>query len=793
MRTTTLLSLFLLALPAAAQDADDAAALFYRAYWLEHAAGKAADAEAAYQRMLDRHPDAPEAPRALLGLTRLRAAAGRDVGELVALLRRRYPEAKREIEAARRLAVHADRPFSPRITREDSPAVRKVKELYLRLLEEELPAELRVFLADLGPVAHPALRALLRASDPGPVQRATRILLMQRSAAAHAVLRDALGDPDALFRTTIVDTVAKAEPFPEPLVEPVAALFESGARLLRGRVVRAMRAVLDSHPGHPAAYGVLRKALALADPVRHEALTLLRPFKEWPDGFAEAFVATIEKNPELEQARARLPHLADRPALAPRIERIVASAPVVHYEIPAHDAGCLLLVRVLVPRPRVQRTRAAELSARKAMKQSPAAAAWAVRHALEHAREALHGYLQSIDGLEIPDEARAGLRKAALEALYSDDLVRAEAGALALRRDHLPLQVEDWPSILEAARSDRGVLPRMVGGELIGAVGPDRALQLARLCRDARQHDTMLRASLGLAGQDGARPLFTYLVPRTSAEIGGELATLAKHYPALVALRILEADEGWRRGGWNRTNAAWDEEPVRSALLRHVTSERRHIARAAVDVAGGWDAPEATKALGRALHSRYARVRGRAAYHLVHRGAAGGDELLAYARTRGPDHAHVLERLAAVATKQHADGLRAFLLERQQPPHGERQALRHAWRAYRKADPEATVDLAFAEVKRTDGDAFVRNAALASLARTADSRRLAVYRRILRDEDTRLDVHEVIETVGEQYLVELGSDVLPHLRSTNPKVRAAARDTLEKLKFYAEAKEALRD
>jgi len=111
-----LLPLLLAAALVRADEASDAASdAFYRAFWLEQAGGELAEAETLYAQVLAKHADAPEAPRALLGLIRIRAQRGEDVSELVAQLEKQYPDAADEQQEASALrALHAQR-FDQRI------------------------------------------------------------------------------------------------------------------------------------------------------------------------------------------------------------------------------------------------------------------------------------------------------------------------------------------------------------------------------------------------------------------------------------------------------------------------------------------------------------------------------------------------------------------------------------------------------------------------------------------------------------------------------------------------------
>ena len=46
----------------------------------------------------------------------------------------------------------------------------------------------------------------------------------------------------------------------------------------------------------------------------------------------------------------------------------------------------------------------------------------------------------------------------------------------------------------------------------------------------------------------------------------------------------------------------------------------------------------------------------------------------------------------------------------------------------------------------------------------------------------------MLRTVADQYLIELGPEVLLHLRNPDNGIRQTATTAIERLKFYAEAK-----
>ena len=89
------------------------------------------------------------------------------------------------------------------------------------------------------------------------------------------------------------------------------------------------------------------------------------------------------------------------------------------------------------------------------------------------------------------------------------------------------------------------------------------------------------------------------------------------------------------------------------------------------------------------------------------------------------------------------------------------------------------------------GHAQYRYHATRVLTKTTHAGRIPVFQRLLRgDTDTRT-LELVVRTVADQYLIELGSDVLKQLRHPDAKVRDLATKAIERLKFYVEAQKAL--
>ena len=185
------LALFALAMPLFAQDTDGpggepdkpfdaaqadrkketAASLFYRAFWIEQARRKGEEAEKLYAEVIEKYADAPEAPRAIVALIRLRAARGVEVADLVRQLEEGYPKLVKEIERARKLAARLRSDFDPTIQRGDTPVMLKLKGIYGDLAKgSQIRSEDRDFLSDIGAAGHPMLARVLRSSTSSAVR-----------------------------------------------------------------------------------------------------------------------------------------------------------------------------------------------------------------------------------------------------------------------------------------------------------------------------------------------------------------------------------------------------------------------------------------------------------------------------------------------------------------------------------------------------------------------------------------------------------------------------------------------
>jgi hypothetical protein len=87
-----------------------------------------------------------------------------------------------------------------------------------------------------------------------------------------------------------------------------------------------------------------------------------------------------------------------------------------------------------------------------------------------------------------------------------------------------------------------------------------------------------------------------------------------------------------------------------------------------------------------------------------------------------------------------------------------------------------------------EGPTDYRTAALKILSRSSDPRRIPVFAKVLRESPDEAQVRVALRTVADQYLIELGPEVLLHLRNPDHDIRNTATLAIERLKFYAEAK-----
>jgi len=794
----------LLVLAAAALAQDDAASLFYKGFWLEQAEGKLDEAAALYAQLLKEKPDAPEAPRALLGLVRIKVAKGEDPAELVAELERRYPAAKEEIEGAKRLPSGGGAAFDPSVRDSDSAIQRKLKNLYFRNLGDMSDGE-RVLLQDLGPAAHPMLVALLHGQDSNAVAAAAIVLVQQGTPEAHAVLARALLDDTILFRGTILGVLGWGNRPKPGLLEALEKLYERAGARLRAQVIRSVPSVLSWPEGadRDRAGAFLARALADDDEAVREAAASARCSAVASDAYLDALLRYVESNPRTDrQILVGLPSFADRAAFRDRIERVLSGMELDlgGIETP-HEEAALLVARLVVKAMRAGRPVAEFFDvAQNVADCSPRVAADLLRAALE------------LDGADLAQAVANGLTdlgpdaEARCKYLGAEaDKLRTAAIASAAGLDEKNPTVDKvlsvvgvpaagLPSILEGLRrrGERNFPRVLLVRDHLDALGPDKAGAFVEFCRTEREVDALLQAGERFWKRDDSGvEFYRQVIPRAGPGSAGQLADLAR-LPALTALvadRMLAATgPAWRwdspprnasfAGPWVWSHI--DLSRMQQKLLAHVQDPRPEIATSAANAARSDRGDAGTAALRLALDSKSPAVRAIALESLAPRVpdgpalvrefaaradlAAGDRSAVASVLANGPAYAPVAAELIRLGTWP------------------------YLWPAYKAIAPKECVELALTEaVGERGGDHLA--GALGVLTSVDDPRRIEVFRHVLKGNDAQA-IMDVLRAVHDQYLVELGEETLAQLRNPDSDVRAHATQAIDKLKFYADAKRA---
>ncbi len=798
--------LLLLVAPVLAED--DAASLFYKGFWLEQAEGKLDEAAALYGKLLSERPDAPEAPRALLGLIRIKVARNEDPKELAAELERRYPAAKEELADAQRFAVARTSAFDPRKGAE-SAVGRKLVELYERKLRD-LDAPEEMFLIDLGSAAHPMLAALLRDQDADAVGTATYILMKQNTPEAHAALARALLDEEALFRSMIVERFNWCPGDAPVLVEALERLYDRAQQRLRNRIL-VFLPLLTSGGGKGTERAVALLARALGDKdARGEAAAAIGKLDSSfvSDACLDALLRLAEaRDPSLaDRVYGCLVAFADRPAFRDRIEKVLAGRPLESWMAPHHEEGALLLARLATNELRGG-NRGVYAVAEQAAAASPRAAATLLLCALELDYADLTTFVKRGIGNRDPakylgEEAKS-LRVAALAA--AADVAESQGAAVGKVLGIVGLGADDFPAIVEAMRrrGDKGLPGFLLDGKRLEALGPGKAGALVDFCRDEEQVGELLAEGGGfLKGDDRGVEFYRQVIPKAGPGLVRlDVLWKSPQIAPLVARRLLEAKgPEWKWVMEPAAGRSWDrnlnaeqepgpflarrigflQESLRTEVLAHVEDSRLDIAVPAAQVAAADTSPEATKALERALGSRWADARSIALQALARRVPDGAGLVREHARRAdldAPDR-RAVERV--IVSGKHAAVAGELLRQG-----GDEWAL--LWGAYHALSPKECIDLALTSALA--GEDKHRAGAVYVLTLSEDPRRIGVFRQVLRDGD-KDQVVTVLRALGSQYLVELGSEVLDQMRSPDYEVREAATNALQQLKFYAEAKKA---
>ncbi|MCK6458641.1 MAG: hypothetical protein L6Q95_01945 [Planctomycetes bacterium] len=810
----TLAILLVVTAAALAQD-DGGAALFYKAFWLEQAEGRLDEAAALYGNLLAEKPGAPEAPRALLGLVRIKVAKGEDASELVAALERRYPDAKDEIAGARKLAVREE--FDPEHRPGDSPVAEKLKSLLTQAAWTDAD---RLFLVDLGAAAHPMLARLLRSTADGHVQRAAAVLVEQRTPEAYGVLAAALLDDAALFRSTIVEQLRQVSDLPAVATDALGKLYDRSAPRLRVQAVATLASVAFGD-GREIAFATLTRALADRDEEVRTSAMLGVGNPQATDAYLEEVLRTLEAR-ETEVASYVVPYLlrfADRAAFLDRIEGVL-EARGIHDESAVSDLpdeGGLLLARVLVRNAGKGVAPSATLVTR-AVTASPRAAALLLLAAIETNEPRLAKFELSFIWLRrhLGEEANR-VRAAAIAAASGIDETLRETDGAVLKV--VGVAEADVPSIVEGLRrrGEKRFPQVLLDKDRLWALGPGKAGALAEFCRSERDVNALLHAGMDFAGrEDAGVEFFRVVLPKVGPGAASDLRTLVarKELVGLVADRLvsaqgpewgwgaeLRAENGWYRRGtdpvalspdrvalsypgpyvWlavRRTGTAGGEE--RGKLLRHVGDPRPEIAIAAAGAAAAEKSEAGTEALKLALHSATPAARAIALDALVDR-VADGPALVREFAKRPNLSDYDRDAVAGAVWKGTAYSALAAELIRAGTWPG-------LWPVYQQIAPTECVELALIEALGERGGDH-RLGAVRVLTELEDPRRIEAFRKVLKGTD-RAAILEVLGAVRDQYLVELGEEALAQLRNPDANIRAVATEAIDKLKFYAEAKKA---
>jgi hypothetical protein len=806
MRTITALLLL-----TAAVLAQDAATLFYRAYWLEHAEGKPEEAEKLYEQLLRDQGEAAEAPRALLGLIRIRATRGEDVAKLLELLEGTYPKADEEIARAKALLKERSLRFDDVQRKDDTPATTLIKRLWADAMNgiEIAPPDF-AFLLEAGPLAHPMLNHLLRAMNFDAVQLGARVLLQQDRPDAYAIVEAALTDESVVYKSAIVQAIA-GERAPVSIVRTLARLYDGAPPSFRLEITHAMgELAAENAEIRTLAYQHLTRALKDPDPkVRKMAMgPEFENLSEFPDAYLDAALGVLEAKDEaiLGDWYAWLPHFADRPGRFDRIAAIlldigpnVAGLSRAH---PKHDQGFLVMAKVVLDYigDNPDRIRGAERLARQAARNAKAALLLA-EAAVEKNYEALASVVAQTMKSSGRKAARAdqllgvenadALRRKAVACLYGE---KASVGAYLL--SFLLLDARHFDLVLDEVKKHPGVeIPSQAFGVIQGQ-DPARLIELVPYC-EGGQADSLF----GQATERGDLAFFRAIVPKVGPGVHKALAALAQRSDALgdiVARKVIASrDAGWfwktptsTHTGWNAgpqllnspgVRAAFARKPMFDALVDRVDDSRFELAYAAFHAAKTMKGEEARcyRYTG-ALASPWKDIRRSALRELGYLGPIGAKPIVEHLKREGLSQKETDAAYQALGATKDPE-LKAYL----STVCRSKDVNIVPWRAYLAVAPEAAVQQAIQAVYE-DGN----HEALRLLTEAEDRRRIDVFRKVL-TRQIKGDVRLVLQTVGDQYLIELGRHCLDHLRSPEQHVRAAATATIERLKFYVEAKKSL--
>ncbi|MHC4952717.1 MAG: tetratricopeptide repeat protein [Planctomycetota bacterium] len=823
----------------AAKDA--AAVLFYRAFWLEQAGQRNADAEKMYRKLIADHPEAPEAPRAYLALIRIRAANGVAAEDMLKALEKGYPKAKKEIELAKKLAARLRTDFDPKPKADDTPVVRKIKTIYTQLRGGGgVSSEDWDFLSDIGPAGHPMLALLLRSQIGAPVKNAATALANQKSAEANAVIEAALRNPAILHRMVIIDVLRSRYSMARSTMKTLMDIWPRASRSMRRRIASTwINGTLAQSPSRADCYEYLAVALADKDAdVRVAAARLRNPTSHEvrPASYVRALLPLYARNDRaVRELWKILPWQLAHAELAADISKILVkhdghlvytSFSSTDYErVPEPVANAM--AKMVIERGRrdpktVDRGRGTPNFATLAASSSGKAARVLLEDTLRGGRDAFgwavaHGFKRREHPkapLESFMSGAVDLRARALKQTYSDDPVKRSAAVSVLHA--LPLGVKDFDAVVAAAKANpgKGISAAALRSSYIAAIGPERTAVLVSLARDdqvltiARMAQAWLRQrgaarpDRGLAAwralisrfntPDGHSMLFK--LPKESTELADAVGEflLGAHGDLLLwtypdaTVKPAAYRYGPKLLRSQEMREAFGRQPLRKRLYEAADDRRQEIGKLAMLIANSDPTPARLTAYKKALDSPWWDVRREALKRLAASGEKEGDALIVSYLQRegvtGQDRIAALRALCMYPSKPQLPYIKSQLDLR---PDGEEANL--LWGAAFELERVATTDRALKEVFGEGPDDF-RASALGVLTEVSDARRIPIFRKVLREDKDSDRVHRVLRTVADQYLIELGPEVLIHLRSPNAGIRQTATKAIERLKFYAEAK-----
>ncbi|MEM8884100.1 MAG: hypothetical protein AAGD14_08540 [Planctomycetota bacterium] len=824
----TMLTLLLLAAPTLA---DEAADLFYRAYWLEHSGGDRAEAEKLYRALVEKHPKAPEAPRAYLALIRIRAQQGKASPELLKKL-----EGGSLYQEAAKLFPSYTGGFNAQPAKADDPLQAKLKTIYADVLKRgKFGTSDSDFLNDIGVAGHPMLAAVLRSSNANAVYGASMLCVAQQTPEADAVLLGALRDEKVFYRLNILNAFRSSKAHRLPLMEALHDMWPTASRSMRRRIVAAWSLATVNPQRTPkevsaACWRFLATALQDDDPeviTRALAVNMARPLAKDPAWVRAALPHLSKPGRQPSVVEQLIPWQVTHASLREQLEQwlIDRPGPIPVYVVTAHaqQEGDVTpgmaesWARIVIGRCEKH----GELvTAQKSKDGSQHLATMAARNS-DAAAELLQRYsirkgFQHLSWRPVVGTLNRPKMTPPRPAFVPSDEFREEALrsyfegteeiSVAARNCLRWLTADDFDRLLEFARrpNARPIPFPATSVEYLQKIGEARAAQLVPFA-DEDGRKAMMRA----AWKDG-RLFWRAMLPFLGREESKRWSGLASFGPPLareVLFALLEkrgADWEWdtqpggvRVNGFGpnllrslhiRSLLKTDPE-ARARLYRYASDERYEVAIKVVDVARADRSDAGTQALVASLDKNWWEAVERSLKALSERGPEGLAAIETFGRSHAPGSAERQETVRAlrkVATKEQLPYLREEL--RTRPGNTTAKSL---WILVHRLEPRPTLEYAWSEFNG-DGPLAFRLGALEALRQAEDpwgvSRRTSAFRSILQSSKEPAAVAFVLRAVANQYLVECGPDVLRHLRSPDDQIRKLATSAIERLRFYAEAK-----